>query len=202
MFGVGIWRFLFDFCLWFLHNGIVTYLKKGFTLIELMLVMALIMILSVVGISSYTVATTKSRDTLRKGELSQIAKALESFNQDVGRYPKSSSPDNEIMCYSRSVSTVTHSDCEANRKLVATIDGESTTYITIPNDPDSFKQYTYISPDDDSDFGLYAALENTSDKDMIIDSMTGLPDLDPWGVSCGNVQCNYKITENGLVKSL
>lgn len=178
------------------------YPKNGFTLVELMLVMALVMILSVVGIGSYTVATTKSRDTLRKGELNQIAKALESFNQDIGRYPKSSVPGNEILCYSRTGSTPTDIPCESNQKLVATIDGEPTAYITIPSDPDSFKSYVYISPDVDSEYGLYTALENTQDIDLLIDAETDQPDLNPWGVSCGNVPCNYKITESGLVKSL
>lgn len=169
----------------------------GFTLIELLVVVALIMILSLVGVGSYTIATVKSKDTLRKGELSQIVRALESFNQDVGRYPLSDESNN-ILCYTKANGTVTNPSC-TNGKLSTTIDGEVTNYMTLPKDPDPNLKYVYISTDG-ATFGLYAKIENSSDKDLLTLG-NGVPDQDPWGISCGNEQCNYKITEEGLAKS-
>ena len=52
-------------------------------MIELILVMAIIGILSVIGIGSFTQATVKSKDTQRKNDLNQIAKALELYYNDA-----------------------------------------------------------------------------------------------------------------------
>jgi general secretion pathway protein G len=70
----------------------------GFTLLELIVVVALIMILSAIGIGSYTTAAAKSMDTQRKHDLNQISKALEDFYSDTGKYPKSSG--GYPLCYS------------------------------------------------------------------------------------------------------
>jgi type IV pilus assembly protein PilA len=59
--------------------------RKGFTLIELIVVVALIMILASIGLGAYVISTIRSNDTKRRSDLSQI-KAVESFNSDAGRY--------------------------------------------------------------------------------------------------------------------
>ncbi|KKQ83318.1 MAG: hypothetical protein UT04_C0033G0001 [Candidatus Daviesbacteria bacterium GW2011_GWF2_38_7] len=51
---------------------------KGFTLIELMVVVTIIAILSVIGISVYTNAQKNARDGIRRAELSSLGKAIES----------------------------------------------------------------------------------------------------------------------------
>lgn len=170
---------------------------RGFTLIELLLVVALIMILSIVGVGSYTVAVVKSKDTQRKGELGQFVRALEAFNQDIGRYPLSDT-NNTVLCYRKSSGVVTNPTC-INGRLETTIDGDVTSYMTIPVDPDPSFKYQYVSTDGFG-FSVYAALENTSDKDLL-KLPNGQPDLDPWGMSCGAEQCNYKITEEGVAKT-
>ncbi|KKS92604.1 MAG: Type II secretion system protein G [Candidatus Collierbacteria bacterium GW2011_GWB1_44_6] len=173
---------------------------KGFTLMELLIVVSLIMILSVVGMGSFTLATIKSKDTQRKNNLNQIVKAIESFYTDVGRYPLSADGDDFLRCYIKDGTSVTNSICEDN-KLYAVIDQAMTTYIVIPEDPDPSQKYVYISADGFS-YEIYAALENMGDKDLLRDE-AGHVITDPWGVECGTgVSCNYKVTETGLVKSL
>ncbi len=169
--------------------------QKGFTMIELLIVVALIMILSGVGLGAYTISTTRSFDTQRKNDLNQIAKALESFNNDVNRYPLSSS--GSILCYQKEDDTVTNPSC-AGSKLTIRIDGVVTSYISIPSDPDESNRYVYES--DGSTYELYARIQNTEDRDLILDE-SGEPLADPYGVSCGVDQCNYKITEVGLAKT-
>lgn len=160
---------------------------------------ALIMILSVVGIGSFTLATVKSKDTQRKNDLNQVVKALESFNNDVGRYPLSTDTEKVVHCYVNQSGVVSNPKCDSN-KLYSVIDGAMTIYITFPSDPDPAQKYVYISTDG-ADYSLYAALENTADKDLLRDA-NGIVNLNPWSVSCGGVSCNYKVTETGLVKNL
>jgi type II secretory pathway pseudopilin PulG len=165
---------------------------------ELLIVVALIMILSVIGIGSYTQAVVKSKDTQRKSDLSQMAKAAEAFNSDISRYPLSTTGEEYMHCYIKTSGVVTNPTCDSD-KLYTRIDGSRTDYILMPSDPEPSQEYKYIS-EDGSTFAFYAALENKGDKDLL-KLPDGSPNLDPWGISCGSAQCNYKITEVGLAKT-
>jgi general secretion pathway protein G len=61
--------------------------KKGFTLVELLVVMTIIMVLTVVGMINYGNANKKSRDAKRKSDLESVRVALEMYRQDNGSYP-------------------------------------------------------------------------------------------------------------------
>lgn len=62
--------------------------NKGFTLIELIVVITIIAVLTVVGIVSYTGTGKKSRDSRRMADLEQIRMALELYRQGTGStYP-------------------------------------------------------------------------------------------------------------------
>lgn len=60
-------------------KGFTTSMKtgRGFTLIELMVVVTIIAILSVVGISLYTTAQKNARDGIRRAEISSLGKSIE-----------------------------------------------------------------------------------------------------------------------------
>lgn len=176
------------------HNGIVKY--KGFTLIEIIVVMAIIMILSVVGIGSYTSATIKAKDTQRKNDLNQMSKALEAINNDIERYPAATT-DKKPTCYTVVNKVVSTAAC-VNNQLTVNVEGQETKYIKIVDDPDAGQDYIYTS--DGASFAYYAALSNPNDKDLIVEN--GVPNLDPWNIDCGNKKCNYKVTEAGVAKSI
>jgi general secretion pathway protein G len=61
--------------------------QSAFTLIELMVVVAIIAILATLGITSYSTAIKKSRDGRRKSDIQSIAQGLVLYRSDVENYP-------------------------------------------------------------------------------------------------------------------
>jgi len=61
--------------------------NKGFTLIELLVVISIIGILSSFAMVSLNSARTKSRDALRKGDMTQMRTALNLYYSDNTVYP-------------------------------------------------------------------------------------------------------------------
>lgn len=62
-------------------------MKKGFTLIEILITVTIIAILTAIGIVSYNSVNKRARDAKRKSDLEQIRSALEIFRNDFGSYP-------------------------------------------------------------------------------------------------------------------
>lgn len=62
---------------------------KGFTLVEMMVVIAIIGILSVVVYASFSQARMQARDKIRQGQLEQLQVAIELYKDKYGRYPAS-----------------------------------------------------------------------------------------------------------------
>ncbi len=65
-------------------------MKKGFTLIEILVVATIIGLLAAVAAISYTQLIKQSRDAKRKTELEQVRTALEIYRSNVGSYPNGS----------------------------------------------------------------------------------------------------------------
>ncbi len=61
--------------------------KKGFTLVELMIVITVIAILSTIAVVSFTRVQKQSRDTKRKGDVRSLATALQAYFTEVNSYP-------------------------------------------------------------------------------------------------------------------
>lgn len=60
---------------------------KGFSLIELIVVMTIIMVISVVGIVTFTGTNKKARDSKRMADLEKVRIALELYKQENNSYP-------------------------------------------------------------------------------------------------------------------
>lgn len=60
--------------------------QRGFTLVELMVVITIIAILSVVGVTVFSGVQKSARDTKRRVDIDAIAKALEVNKNPDGKY--------------------------------------------------------------------------------------------------------------------
>ena len=67
--------------------GIFHQKRKGFTLIELMVVISILAILVAIGVTSYSTIRKNSRDSIRKADLHSIQNALEQYYGKNEIYP-------------------------------------------------------------------------------------------------------------------
>ncbi|HEX5108015.1 MAG TPA: prepilin-type N-terminal cleavage/methylation domain-containing protein [Vicinamibacterales bacterium] len=61
----------------------------GFTLIEMLVVMTIIVILAGIGVALYTNGVTKANEAALKTDLSQMREAIDQYYADKGKYPAS-----------------------------------------------------------------------------------------------------------------
>ncbi len=119
------------------------YKRKGFTLIEILIVIAIIGIITVTIIYSITQNLAKSRDTRRKADIARIKVALEDYYADENQYPTTDLLDS----------------CESQ---------ELNPYLnSLPCDPKTKQPYCYIYDADapvGQNYRLLAALENQYDE--------------------------------------
>lgn len=165
---------------------ILNNFKKGFTLVELLVVMAILGILMVVSLANFRTSQMKARDVQRKHDLKQIATALEAYMTDHGGYPDDSNPSpteggkiKACVCGS-----ATPQNCDWDQdddpSLREFCDENNTVYmIKVPGDPGG-SSYCYKSGG--SWFQIYAKLENDKDPEAKL------------SVSCGGVTYNFGIS--------
>src|SRR3989442_15540042 len=61
----------------------------GFTLIELMVVMSLIVLLASIGLATYTNSVTRSKEAVLKEDLFRLRDAVDQYYADKNKYPDS-----------------------------------------------------------------------------------------------------------------
>ncbi|MFA9288577.1 MAG: type II secretion system protein [Weeksellaceae bacterium] len=66
-------------------------MRKGFTIIEMIVVISIIALLSSIAVNSYTGISEKARDTRRKDDLRTISTALNAYYAANGKYPTAGS---------------------------------------------------------------------------------------------------------------
>jgi type II secretion system protein G len=160
---------------------------QGFTLIELLLVIAIMGILMVIGIFSFTASQQRGRDSKRKQELSKIADALEMYASDFGSYPFAGS-DGTITGCGPGGDTATA--CTWGQAWVV---NSGTVYMQkLPTDPVSGQYYRYARSG--NGYYLFAGIERSDDVNVV--KVGTIPTT--YTVSCGSVKCNYVLRSSNI----
>ncbi len=69
---------------------------SGFTLVEIIIVIALISFMSTWGVASYIASQKHARDNQRKVDLERIRQALERYYSENGSYPRENACDSSV----------------------------------------------------------------------------------------------------------
>ncbi|MCX6793888.1 MAG: prepilin-type N-terminal cleavage/methylation domain-containing protein [Candidatus Gottesmanbacteria bacterium] len=157
--------------------------KRGFTLIELMVVMAILAILLGIGAGTFTSSMKKGRDATRKANLRAITNTLELYYNDKGKYPVGESGGIKG-CGTDTVRTV----CAVNGAFQDATPTVPTLYMAqLPTDPVSSLKYYYVSATG-TQYQIYAHLENSQDPGIItpLASPTDCGGTCNWGLSSAN----------------
>lgn len=125
---------------------------KAFTLIELLIVIAVIGILVAVILPNLIGMRERAQDTKKKNDLMQIKNALRMYYNDYNAYPRSSSG---AICCSAPLEVC--SPCVG----ALTVGGQ-----TYTKDLPTTFTYSYTQTNGGEGFSLTVELENASDKDI------------------------------------
>jgi len=150
--------------------------RRGFTLVELIVVMAILGLLATVGLASFRSSQIKGYDAQRKHNLGQLQRGLEAYYNDKGQYPETADFPGAGSPWQDTLPS-----------------GEAgTLYMKeIPSDP---TKYEYVYESDGTYYKIFAHLENEKDKDLVPE--TGCDAVR--GTSCGGSTCNYGVSSANL----
>lgn len=142
-------------------------MRKGFTLIEILVVITIIGILSTVTAITFSSSLRSSRDARRKADINQIKAALELYRSNNAVYPGVGAGTGQIQTM-----------CGTATSLTDPAGGTGTYLTNIPQDP-LCPTYTYAITTNASDYTVGTYLEGTATTCSVL-------------LSCGSgVSCNY-----------
>ena len=140
-------------------------IKNGFSLIELLVVMAIMAV--AIGVSMFGLRNSRlqSRDNKRKIDLEQIRSALEIYRADCGKYPLTLTPGGSL------AGSPPPASCLASNIYMT----------TVPIDPLTDRNFSYIG-NVNGTYTLCAALEGGGTGSVVGCGLCGV-----------SVACNYKL---------
>jgi prepilin-type N-terminal cleavage/methylation domain-containing protein len=124
--------------------------QKGFTLIELMIVIAIIAILATLGVTNFSSALRRARDAKRQSDIVAIQKALETCNNIAqGIYIPNPAPSGGLTTWAEIVTYENYAGCYNDAVLNPAIPGR-------------YDYYGYVTAAAPQKFALCAEMENWS----------------------------------------
>ncbi|MBU1033398.1 type II secretion system GspH family protein [Patescibacteria group bacterium] len=170
--------------------------QKAFTLLELLVVMAILALLVGLGLRTFGSVQQKSRDSKRKEDLQSISKTLELYYNDFKHYPYASG-GKILGCGENSTEACEWGDVWQNTS-------NQTLYMSkMPRDPGG-NQYFYLADAGGTSYRLFSYLENTEDESVVLNE-----DNEPayyGGTYCRIIDtvltastCNYIIMSTNII---
>jgi prepilin-type N-terminal cleavage/methylation domain-containing protein len=164
--------------------------NKGFTLVELLVVMAILGVLVTLVAGGFRTAQMRGRDGKRKSDLKEIANSLEVFYSDHGEYPDASGGRIQACIYDPIAGS---GDCTWGASEFT--DNATAYFKTLPEDPVSAQFYVYrvnliVDNANNQKYQLFARLENPEDQNCLDGDCAN----SPVAHSCGTYTCNFAVT--------
>ena len=153
-------------------------MKKSFTLIELMIVIAILAILAALISGNFITSLKKGRDAKRKSDFEQIKNALEMFYEDKKHYPSSLQFGGKLC----------ENTCASGEKVYMQL---------VPKDPLTTGNYQYQSDANGTYFRLFSCIENVNDTSSNV-SQTG---YSGGPANCGTgvcAICKYTVSSTNI----
>jgi general secretion pathway protein G len=145
----------------------------GFTLLELVIAMAIMAVLAVGLWSNFSTSIVKGRDSRRKQDMENISRAIELYYQDNNAYPLEA--DFNVLW---------------GQPFVNATDNTVIYMAKVPQDPSSpSRTYCYESDGNGSYFRLLARLENANDPSLL---------STPRSCGGGGVTYNYAVHSSNV----
>lgn len=152
---------------------------RGFTLIEVLIVVAIIAVLASSVLVGFGPAQRQGRDTRRIQDLRQVQNALGLYYAKCGYYPGAAQAGSGCTAFS-SISTWA--------SLTATLTGSNIGTKQIPNDPTSGSNYLYGTDGTGTSYVLGAVLEDHNNP-----ALQNGPQVTTYAVGCGAATFTYCI---------
>jgi type II secretion system protein G len=146
--------------------------KIGFTLVEILVAIAIIGILATVLLANFQGIRARARDAQRKRDLNEVRTALRLYYNDNQAYPNNNA------------SGQINEGCSTNPCSWGS--GVLEDYMEqLPNDPLSGQEYFYVRNNAGDSFDLYACLENTAGENIVTCPVA----MQPTSTCGGESQC-------------
>ena len=110
-------------------------IKKGFTLVELLIVIIIIAVLAAIAIPKFSNSSTRSKESSLRANLKLVRNAIDLFRADTNAYPADMA--------GLTTSTTSGLNTAAAKCTIAATDWRGPYLQTVPVDPVSGSQMTY-----------------------------------------------------------